>query len=183
MPPSFPVELAPHDLNWAAMAEAEGRALALALGSSLMQVHHVGSTSIPGIHAKPIIDLLPVVASLAELDARRSDIEALGYQWSGEYGLPGRRYCTKSDPMTGRRLTQAHCYVQGSPEITRHLAFRDYLRARPDLSQAYDREKRRCWAAYPDCSHAYGDCKAHWINAAEAEALSILPDAAQRSPP
>lgn len=175
MPPPFQVELTPHNPNWAAMAEAESAALAIALGSCLVQVHHVGSTSIPGIHAKPIIDLLPVVSSLAELDRRRSDIEALGYQWWGEYGLPGRRYLTKSDPTTGRRLTQAHCFLQGSPEITRHLAFRDHLRARPDLAQAYDREKRRCRDAHPNDSHAYGDCKARWINAVESEALSALP--------
>jgi len=82
-------------------------------------------------------------------------LESLGYGWWGEYGLPGRRYCTLDDPQTGRRRVQLHGYLNGSAEITRHLAFRDYLRARPDVAQAYDAEKERCRKLHPFDSHAY----------------------------
>lgn len=88
-----------------------------------MAVHHIGSTAIPGIHAKPILDLMPVVRDLAQLDSRQCNIEALGYDYWGELGLPGRRYCTKTDPTTGQRLVQLHCYEERSTEIVRHLVF------------------------------------------------------------
>jgi len=171
MPPPFKVELVPHNPRWATRAEAEGRAIAATLGDCLVEVHHIGSTAIPGIHAKPVIDLLPVVTGLAALDARRSAIEALGYDWRGEYGLPDRRYGSKS--ASGRRLVHMHAYAQGSPEIARHLAFRDYLRAHPDVARAYDREKIRCRALHPEDSHAYGACKSAWIARVEAEALTF----------
>jgi GrpB-like predicted nucleotidyltransferase (UPF0157 family) len=179
MPPAFKVELRPHDPQWASNAEAESQALAAVMGSCLLNVQHIGSTAIPDIHAKPVLDLMPVVTCLAELDDRRQQIEGLGYEWWGELGLPGRRYCSKSDPDTGRRLVQLHCYAQGSQEITRHLAFRDYLRRHPDVARAYDREKIRCRALHPDDSHAYGDCKGQWIETAEAEALTWFASSAR----
>ncbi len=171
-PLPFQVELTPHDPRWKSKAEDESLKIAVAIGPCLVRVHHIGSTSIPDIHAKPIIDLIPVVTSLTELDDRRPQIEALGYEGWGELGLPGRRYYTKSDVNTGQRLVQLHCYAQGSPEITRHLAFRDYLRTHPDVARAYEFEKLRCLALHPEDSHAYGDCKGVWIEGVEAEALT-----------
>ncbi len=172
LPRPIAVELLPHDPRWSAMAEHAGAAVAAALAPIVVTVHHIGSTAIEGISAKPILDLIPVVQSLPELDARRGDIESLGYEWWGEFGLPGRRYCSKNDPHTGRRLVQLHCYEIGSSEIGRHLAFRDYLRERPDVARAYDKEKARCRSLHPDDSHAYSDCKNAWIKSVEAEALA-----------
>ena len=95
------VELRDHDPRWASEAAREGERLARALGALIVEVHHVGSTSIPGIAAKPILDLVPVVRSIEGLDAVRGAVEALGYAWWGEYGLPGRRFCIREDPATG----------------------------------------------------------------------------------
>ncbi len=171
MPPPIKVVLVPHDPAWGEAARAEAARLESAIGDGLFCVHHVGSTAIPGISAKPILDLMPVVADIGRLDGARGAIEALGYDWWGEYGLPGRRYCTKTDSATGRRLIQLHCYQDGSSEIERHLAFRDYLRVRPEIARAYDQEKARCRALHPDSSHDYSDCKGAWVQATEAEAL------------
>jgi GrpB-like predicted nucleotidyltransferase (UPF0157 family) len=174
MPPAFPVELKPHDPNWATAAERESERLASALGDTLVRVHHIGSTSIPGVVAKPVLDLIPVVRTPEALDAARPLLEALGYQWWGEYGLPGRRYLSLVDSATGKRLVQLHCYQEGSAEITRHLAFRDYLRTRPDLVAEYEVVKLRCLEAHSDSSHDYSTCKGDWIRRVEAEALAWL---------
>jgi GrpB-like predicted nucleotidyltransferase (UPF0157 family) len=120
--------------------------------------------------AKPIIDLMPVVTSLTELDKRQSLVTALGFEWHGEFGITGRRYCTLSDENS-KRLAQLHFFEADSPEIVRHLAFRDFLRAHDDVAQAYEREKQRARDLYPSDSHAYTDEKDAWIRKIETRAL------------
>jgi GrpB-like predicted nucleotidyltransferase (UPF0157 family) len=171
MPPPIPVVLVEHDPAWADAAAREGERVARALGERVLAVHHVGSTAIPGIRAKPILDLMPEVRSIAELDPLRGALEVLGYAWWGEYGLPGRRYLTRDDPATRARLVHVHAYETGSSELARHLAFRDYLRAHPDVARSYDEEKARCRELHPTDSHAYSDAKSPWIRRTEAEAL------------
>ncbi len=144
-------------------AKEETSRLLEAFGGSIFAVHHIGSTSIPGIHAKPIVDLLPVARSLSDLDEKEGVFLQLGYQFWGEYGIPGRRYSTFDDLADGRRKFQLHCFEEGSPEIERHLAFRDFLRANPKVAQEYDDEKHRCRELHSDDSHAYSDAKADWI--------------------
>jgi GrpB-like predicted nucleotidyltransferase (UPF0157 family) len=166
------VTLVRHNPSWAGQARQEGERLKATIGDAVLAVHHIGSTAIPSICAKPILDLMPVVRGLADLDIKRQALEDLGYAWWGEYGLPGRRYCTLDDSQTGNRVVQLHCFEQGSLEITRHLAFRDYLRSRPELAREYEAEKLRCRNQHPGDSHTYSDCKAAWISRIEALALS-----------
>jgi GrpB-like predicted nucleotidyltransferase (UPF0157 family) len=174
MPAPIPVELVPHDPAWADLARHETARLTDALGENLLVVHHIGSTAVPGIRAKPIVDLLPVVRSLAMIDRAQAAVEALGYVWWGELGLAGRRYCTLTDRVTGQRRVQLHCFEDGSPAIERHVAFRDYLLSHPDLAQAYDREKARCRDLNPGDSHAYTECKDTWIKRIEQEAIAFV---------
>lgn len=171
MPRPTKVRIVPHNPYWSAIAKEESSLLATAIGSNLVAIHHIGSTAIPGIAAKPVIDLLPVVRDLSFLDQSQRSIEALGYGWRGEHGLPGRRYCFRDDPQTGCRLFQLHCYQDGSPAVDRHLAFRDCLRRDPALAKEYEAEKRRCQALHPDDSHAYTDCKGDWIKQVERAAV------------
>ena len=137
-----------------------------ACAGGLLRVHHIGSTAIGGIPAKPIIDLLAEAPCIEVLDGVRPAVAALGFAWHGEYGLAGRRYCTLSDAATGRRLVHLHGYAEGDPAVRRHVGFRDLLRADAALAEGYAREKARCAALYPWDSHAYTACKAGWITAA-----------------
>ena len=150
----------------------EAERLSAALGPCLVAVHHIGSTAIVGIDAKPIVDLMPVVRSLGEFDGAAHAVEALGYRVWGEYGIDGRRYCTVNDPRSNRREVQAHVFAVGSAHIARHLAFRDYMNAHPPQARAYHDEKHRCRALFPDDSHAYSDAKGAWVRAAEQRAVA-----------
>ena len=171
MLPPYAVRLLPHDPQWAEQASLEEARILKAVWPAIIEMHHVGSTAIPGIAAKPIIDLVGVSPEMATLEAARPQIEALGYAWHGEYGLEGRRFCTLSDPNTGARRFHLHCYASGDHSIHRHLAFRDDLRARQEVADAYQLMKRDCAAKHPDDSHAYTECKDRWIKRVEAEAL------------
>jgi len=162
------VWLAPHDPDWARIAEAEGARLKAALGGVLIAVHHMGSTAIPGIAAKPTMDLMPVVTGLEALEAKRSAIEALGYLWRGEFGIPERRYCVFE--RDGKRIFHTHIFVDGNENVVRQLLFRDYLRAHRDEALAYEAIKREAAAAHPHNSLAYNDHKSAWILACQERA-------------
>jgi GrpB-like predicted nucleotidyltransferase (UPF0157 family) len=180
-----PVELVPHSPDWADAARAESARLAGAFGGNLVAVHHVGSTAIPGIRAKPILDLMPELRSLAHLDAARAALEALGYAWRGEFDIPGRRYLTLDDPATARRRVQLHCFESAHPEVEWLLAFRDYLRAHPDKAREYEAEKLRARDLHPTNVRDYTAAKAPWIEALRPLAMaqrgaSVTRDAAAR---
>jgi len=166
------IELVPHDPQWPAMAAAEAQRIADALGDNLVDAQHIGSTAVAGLKAKPIVDLLPRVRSLPVLDAQADRMRELGYRWRGEFGIPGRRYCTRDDPSTGRRLFNVHVFQRDAAEIARHLAFRDYLRAHAPEVQAYELEKQRAAALHPNDVLAYNDAKSPWIKACELRALA-----------
>jgi len=171
-PEPLTVELHPHSRHWAEMAEAETTRLKSLLGDLLVTVHHIGSTSIPGIMAKPIVDLMPIVSDLARLDAEEAAVRGLGYKWFGEFGLAGRRYCYLTDPRSGKRRFQLHCYQDGDVDVPRHLAFRDYLLAHPPIAKEYETEKIRAASVRSDDVNAYNDQKNDWIKRVEKDALA-----------
>jgi GrpB-like predicted nucleotidyltransferase (UPF0157 family) len=164
------VHIQKYDPAWPDMAARHAADLAI-LGSTLLTVHHIGSTAIPNMAGKPVIDLMPIVSNLSALDAKQGLVESLGYSCHGEFGVAGRRFCALSD-TDGNRIAQLHFYEAESPDARRQLAFRDYLRAFPDCAAEYEAEKRRARALFPDDSHAYSAEKGAWIRATEAKALA-----------
>jgi GrpB-like predicted nucleotidyltransferase (UPF0157 family) len=163
------VILTAYNPEWPRMAASHAERLQV-LGSTLAAFHHIGSTSVPGLVAKPIIDLMPLVTGLTGLDGQCQRIEALGYIWHGELGISGRRYCTLTDEADSR-VVQLHFFKEDSPHVERHIAFRDYLRVHPAAARAYAIEKRRAQELHPHDSHAYADEKYKWIKDTETKAL------------
>ena len=118
------IESVPYDPLWRKAFEAEAKNVGSVLGENVVAIHHIGSTAIPNIYAKPVIDLLVEVKDITEVDGRSLAIEALDYEVMGEFGISGRRYFRK-DKEEGIRTHQIHAFETGSAEIERHIAFRD----------------------------------------------------------
>lgn len=165
------VTVQPPNPQWHEAFHEEASQLARVLGRNAIALHHIGSTAIPNIYAKPVIDLLVEVADLAAVDGCNDAMGDLGYQVMGEFGLPGRRYFRK-DNAEGDRTHHVHIFQQGSPEVTRHLAFRDYMIAHPVAAQQYSDLKRHLAAQHPHDINAYMDGKDAFVKAIEQRALA-----------
>jgi GrpB-like predicted nucleotidyltransferase (UPF0157 family) len=165
------VQVVSYDLAWKAKFEAEADRIARELSSRGVLIHHVGSTSVPGICAKPIIDMLVEIGDLSELDEKRGTMERMGYEALGEFGIPGRRYFRKNNESE-IRVFHVHAFQANNPEIERHLAFRDYMIAHPTEAERYGELKRALARAYPEDMEAYMDGKDSYIEEQQAKALA-----------
>ncbi len=164
------VTVSDYSPEWPLEYEREAAALARVFGGNLAAIHHIGSTAVPGLAAKPIIDIMPVVYSLEAVDALSAGFEALGYEYLGEFGIPGRRYMRRGGD---ERTHQVHVFsVLDTANITRHLAFRDYLRAHPDVCAEYAALKRALAGKYPFDIGAYCDGKEELVKKYEDAALA-----------
>lgn len=130
------VEVIPYQEDWEKCFQVEKDLLITSLPQHEVSIHHIGSTSVPGLAAKPIIDILAASNSLGVFEEITPNLEKLGYESRGENGIPGRRYFIKVTP-TGDRLVHLHAYQKGNPDIERHLVFRDYLRLHPEQASLY----------------------------------------------
>lgn len=84
------IEVVPYDPNWPRIFEKEAQQIMLALGSNCLEVHHIGSTSITGLSAKPVVDILPVVKDIRTVDSFEKKMEEIGYRAKGEFGIAFR---------------------------------------------------------------------------------------------
>ena len=148
------VRVVPPDPAWAEGYRRERALLMPVFGPLLVELHHIGSTAVEGLWAKPILDLMPVVTSLEAVDRLDPELEALGYQCMGEFGIPGRRYFRK-----------------GGDHRTHQLHVRDYLRACPAEREAYGARKRWLAGQYPEDIEGYCDGKDAFVRALERRAL------------
>jgi GrpB-like predicted nucleotidyltransferase (UPF0157 family) len=141
MTPSL--RLLPYDSTWPARFDAEADRVRLALGAVAIAIEHVGSTAVPGLDGKPVLDIAIAVVHDADADACVAPMQTLGYEYRGPYGDdPRRRYYVRDDD-TGVRMVHVHLYVLPAAAWEAKLAFRDALRADPTLAAAYAAEKYR----------------------------------------
>ena len=135
-----PVEVVTYDPQWITRFRVEAERLRMLFGPEVLAIHHIGSTAVPGITAKPIIDILLEVRDIDRIDSYNGRMRALGYDPRGAYGLPRRRYFPRVE--NGSHTFHVHTWQHGDSEIARHLAFRDYMIAHPDEALAYGRLKQ-----------------------------------------
>lgn len=164
----------PHDPLWANAFVGEAEAISAALQPIQITLHHIGSTAVPGLAAKPIIDILGAVDSLETLDAAVLPMTGLGYEIMGAFGIEGRRYFRKTRP-DGVRTHHLHVYETGSGHIPRHLVFRDYLRAFPERAAAYGAVKTAIVRGDHLPGFTYAQAKAGIVAALKAEAAAWQP--------
>ncbi|MFC4100687.1 GrpB family protein [Paenibacillus xanthanilyticus] len=162
------VEIAPPNADWPTRYGEEAEKLQRVLGPELVAVHHIGSTSIPGMPAKPIIDVLVEVRNIEAVDAYNDGMRRLGYQPKGENGIPLRRYFNKGG---AQRTHHVHVFQTGSGHVTRHLAFRDYLTAHPEEAKRYADLKIKLARQFPADMNAYIEGKDALAKELEAKAL------------
>lgn len=162
------IVVVPYDPVWPGKFEVAVAELSPIFGAELIAIHHIGSTAIPGLSAKPIIDMMPVVRDIARVDALNPAFVRRGYEPMGEHGIPGRRYFVKGGDL--HRTHHVHIYEPNNPEVKRHLGFRDYLIAHPDQARQYASLKQDLARQYPHDIEGYMAGKDAFIKAIIQEA-------------
>lgn len=149
--------------RWPAMFADEKRALVASFAPDAVDVQHVGSTSVPGLAAKPVIDIMVGAPSLSLIERHIGDVEAMGYRYVPEFErtLPMRRYFVK--PRRGEHAFHVHAVERGSDFWNDELAFREALRGSEPLANEYAQLKRRLAAEFGSDREGYTDAKAPFI--------------------
>jgi GrpB-like predicted nucleotidyltransferase (UPF0157 family)/predicted kinase len=162
------VELLPYDPDWAARFESERLAIQAALGPLALEIEHIGSTAVPGLPAKPVIDLLVAVRCLGDAAACIPPLQALGYAFVDYPQNVDRRFFRKGLPRTHH----LHIVAQGSASYCDHLDFRDALREDPRLRQEYLDLKTGLAQRYRNDRARYSDSKTVFVQRVLAERRS-----------
>ena len=158
-----------YDPCWTKEFEKEKELIAEILGNLCIEIYHIGSTSVPGLCAKPIIDIMPVVRDIDKVDNLASEFEKIGYEYLGEFGIAGRRYLRKGGD---ERTHQIHIFEESNFwDINRHLAVRDYLRCHPEASFEYGQLKRKLAEKFPYDIEKYCDGKDLFVKKLEKTAI------------
>src|SRR5438034_130872 len=172
------IHLADYDPRWPQLFEEERARLQAAIGEWATDIQHVGSTSIPSIAAKPIVDIAVHLRSLVDALYCITPLMELGYECLGEFGIPGRIYFRKrtDQPLRGQshdgigRTHQIHMYERTNEQYEKQIVFRDYLRAHPDAAGEYEVLKRQLAERHARDVEAYALAKSEFVLAIIARA-------------
>ena len=158
-----PIEVVNYDPAWPLLfADVAERVQSAFDARRPIHIEHVGSTAVTGLAAKPIIDIDVVIPSRADLPDAIARLATLGYVYQGELGIISREAFKRPPESPPQNL---YVCAEDSPELRRHLAFRDYLRAHPDDARRYAELKRELAARYVTDIDRYVDGKAEFIEA------------------
>ncbi len=163
------IEVVEYDVNWVDAFQLESIAIRSALNGLDISIHHIGSTSVPGLMAKPVIDILIETTDVAELDAYDDAMRAIDYVPQGELGIPGRRFYPKG---LYNRTHHIHAFNRGTQDVHRHLAFRNYLIAHPRVAHEYAVVKSRLAQTCDNDNDVYCDGKEDFVREHEQRALA-----------
>ncbi|MEV4810731.1 GrpB family protein [Micromonospora avicenniae] len=163
------VEVVQYDPAWSERFQVEQRLLSEVLPAAL-SVEHFGSTSIPGVAAKPIIDILAVVAEVDELVADLRPLEQLGYVYRPMAFPEDDDHLFFAKDTDGKRSHHLHVFGVTSPVPEANRVFRAYIAANPDAARRYEAAKRRAAALHPHSRAQYGEAKAEMVTQLSAEA-------------
>ena len=168
-----PVVIVDYDPRWPALFEEERAIICAAIGAHIIAIEHVGSTAVPGLGAKPVIDIIVGSRSLADAARCIEPLRAAGYGYHPQHEaeMPERRYF---DVQTDRRDAHLHMVEFGGEFWQRHLAFRDYLRANPEAVAEYDRLKRQLAARFGSDRDGYTNAKTDFIRGLDRRALQRI---------
>jgi GrpB-like predicted nucleotidyltransferase (UPF0157 family) len=158
------VEVADSDSRWQLVFEVLAAELRAALADLDVVVEHVGSTSVPGLAAKPIIDIAVGFRSGIAIDRIAQILEPLGYIYRRDEGASGGQlFVVDEDGQPGHRTAYIHMVTTGDPQWARYLGFRDLLRASPDVRIEYEQLKRKLATEFPDDRIGYTSAKESFI--------------------
>lgn len=159
----------PYNSKWPLLYTIESKKVAALLKGNLIAVHHIGSTAVPGMAAKPVIDILVIVRDVAQLESHKIELGSLGYHWMGEYGISGRRYLWKVD--INQIDFHLQCFQSNHIGSKNTLIFRDFLIAHPDKALHYAKAKVKASEKFPNDGHAYWYEKKSVVDGLLEEAL------------
>ena len=163
------IEVLPYDANWVKQFEAEAARIQPIFAENFVAVHHVGSTAIPGMSAKPTIDMILEVRDITLVDNCNNKMAKLGYEAWGEYGIAGRRFFVKG---VDKRTHHIHTFQTNNFDITRHLYLRDYLIAHSLDAKAYADLKINLAQKFVNNRRAYLENKKEYVKALEEKAIA-----------
>ncbi len=162
------IQVIPYRPQWVTLFEQEAEKIRKALRGLPADIYHIGSTAVPGLAAKPVIDILITLQNVADIDLCNSEFEALSYECKGEFGIPERRFFMKGG---NNRSHHIHAFTHTSPEVTRHLALRDYLIAHPAIAAEYGSLKMSVAHTCNNDIERYCDGKNDFIKYHEQQAI------------
>jgi GrpB-like predicted nucleotidyltransferase (UPF0157 family) len=161
------VRLTDFNENWALMFQNEVQILSEIFGKEIIRFEHFGSTSVKGLKAKPVIDMMCIVKDINKVDSFNEQMDSLGYDVAGDWGIEGRRLFRKGGE---NRTHHIHFYQFDNPQIERHLIFREYLRSHPEEVERYSRFKEELAKRFENTSE-YSQAKKSFVR--DMEQLAI----------